>query len=516
MTTCTPNAAFIARVSLLGVISGYFLPVAAQSLATFATLPAPTVRYVIQATDQLPYLIKSVGGSARWKQIAFANQLPTDGHIAPGQVVQIPVHWMLVEPELEVLKSHGDVRFGALQSKAGLAKSAAGVLKTAPFSAAAKLPPQRVETGDKSTATVKLADGSLVRVLPNSIAEIPKSYKVHLHTQSNAALPASWVDTAVKVLRGAVEVVSGKGMQRVEPMDVRTPVSVLGVRGTQFRVGFDETAQASRHEVLSGNVALDKLNGTAVSGLTQTVIGGYGAVVAQQTQTIDVQTLVPAPQFGSVQYQGCTPFSVSFIPNARATKHLVEVAHEDAFSNLVVSEYSAAQAVSLAALRPQVWHIKLRSVAANGLEGHESQRVIDTAQPKPIDLSGLGLSIADATYRFTVSLPPTQLGAVHGVPTHQTSTHWLMEWSPSADFLKPQTLQPVASENGALRYEMRLTHPTHPLAQAQRQAPAVSYLRLRQLDEAQNTLACGISTVPQELTSALLAQFEWPWIPYLK
>ena len=73
-----------------------------------------------------------------------------------------------------------------------------------------------------------------------------------------APAPAGgWFSGALRVLRGSVEVFASKVL-RAKPLEVVTPAAVVGVRGTQFLVGFDDSANGrTNSEVIEGRTRVD-------------------------------------------------------------------------------------------------------------------------------------------------------------------------------------------------------------------------------------------------------------------
>jgi hypothetical protein len=86
-------------------------------------------------------------------------------------------------------------------------------------------------TGADGSAGVTFTDNSLLSVGPNSVLAIEKySFDTTTH--------AGQFDTSMK--KGTLAVISGKIVkQSPEAMRVRTPSSIMGVRGTEFVVKVD-------------------------------------------------------------------------------------------------------------------------------------------------------------------------------------------------------------------------------------------------------------------------------------
>lgn len=100
----------------------------------------------------------------------------------------------------------------------------------------------KVRTGSRSMARVKLADGSHILLLPNSQAELEN---------------LSSVQKAIRLVRGRVRAVVSR--MRSGGFQVKTPIGVASVRGTEFEVEFDEDGDQMGVRVTKGQVGVSKL-----------------------------------------------------------------------------------------------------------------------------------------------------------------------------------------------------------------------------------------------------------------
>ena len=92
-----------------------------------------------------------------------------------------------------------------------------------------------VLTGADGSAGITFTDNSLVSVGPNSVFSIDKySFDTTTH--------AGEFEGSLK--KGKLAAISGKMVkQSPESMKIRTPSAVMGVRGTEFVIQVDDTAQ---------------------------------------------------------------------------------------------------------------------------------------------------------------------------------------------------------------------------------------------------------------------------------
>jgi len=88
-----------------------------------------------------------------WQEVSRLNHLPDSNRIQPGQVLQVParlLHNQVVPARL--LSAFGDVRIGGKPAAAGATFNVGDTLRT----------------GESSTAVVQLADGSHVKLAPDT------------------------------------------------------------------------------------------------------------------------------------------------------------------------------------------------------------------------------------------------------------------------------------------------------------------------------------------------------------
>ncbi|MEX1168126.1 MAG: FecR domain-containing protein [Hydrogenophaga sp.] len=87
---------------------------------------------------------------------------------------------------------------------------------------------QRISTGKTGAATLTLKDGTVLTMGPNSTMDL-SAFEFNATTQEGNLL--------LDLLQGSVRVVTGLlGKANPEKFKVKTPTSVVGVRGTDFIV----------------------------------------------------------------------------------------------------------------------------------------------------------------------------------------------------------------------------------------------------------------------------------------
>lgn len=131
-----------------------------------------------------------------------------------------------------------------------------------------------------------------------SLLRMPSGGSIQISMLRKSALEKS-PEVQLNLLDGRVEVKVPKRQSGDAPFGVNTPTSVAGVRGTEFRVGFDRSSGAGKVEVSSGLVGTRGIADIEEAGVS----AQKGVVVPKDGLAGKVQDL-PAPvKFLSVQAQ---------------------------------------------------------------------------------------------------------------------------------------------------------------------------------------------------------------------
>ena len=106
----------------------------------------------------------------------------------------------------------------------------------------------RITADEDAYAELELLDGSDVHVDELTQADI---------TKANVDAAAANRDISLSILYGALKISAAEGFSKRSTFTVTTPVSVSGVRGTEFSVGY-ESDDASSVDVFDGAVAVSQ------------------------------------------------------------------------------------------------------------------------------------------------------------------------------------------------------------------------------------------------------------------
>ena len=369
-----PNSAFAAFVraqkamqfavflaSFLATFLATFLIALTPNSAAFAQAPAkePSLPYIVMASDNLSKFSRDMLITPQaWNDVARFNQLKNPDVIFPGQRLDIPLRFLKSKPASgKVISAEGDVTLGgsAMQPGAALADGA------------------KIKTGTNSSAVIELGDGSRVKILPGSLAEIVTNRDYAMRDASKSG-SSNWFSGLMRLSSGALEALASKTAKRAKDLQIQTPTSLVGVRGTEFRVAFDDPqGKSARTEVIDGLVRADNPAQKSGANLPK----GTGAVVDPGEKEVKVVLLLPAPDLTGISPDVLKPQGAWPMPTlAGAKAYQVQVASDEQFDKIVRNLKVDTPFADLGSLPNGNWFARVRGIDAVGLEGFNSVKLI--------------------------------------------------------------------------------------------------------------------------------------------
>ena len=299
-----------------------------------------------------------------WKEIVILNKMKDPNAIQPGQILKIPTRLMKLFPlSATLVSTSGDVQLGG---------SKVGVGTAVPEGS-------KLQTGRNSSAVLELADGSRVTLLPNTLAELATSRSYGLRGDTAASGSTNWFSGLLRLSAGVLETLAAKNVKRSSPLQIETPTSLVGVRGTQFRVAFDDPAsQNARTEVLEGNVRADNPAQGSGTDLTQ----GKGSVFNATVKAIAVVDLPKAPDLSKVPDLIFKPQALWPMPAATSYKAFrAQIAGDGNFDTIVRDVVLKDGNAAFADLPNGQWFARVRSIRDDSIEGYDSVKVVQVMIP---------------------------------------------------------------------------------------------------------------------------------------
>jgi hypothetical protein len=378
---------------------------AAQATPT-VQLDEPAIAFVVRPKDKLEVIGKTLLRSPRdWAEVARLNRLPDPNVIHPGQTLQMPLRLVRSEPRAAQLTAvSGDVQVDGRPARVGDALPEGG----------------RIQLGTNSTAVARLPDGSDAKFLPSTLAEVAQS-RLYATRDPAGSISTNLFSGTIRLVRGVVETLAAKAQNRAKPLEITTPTALVGVRGTQFRVAFgDDDANPgnrnSRTEVLDGSVRADN----PAQGSTASVAAGSGGVINPTQREVLVEKLLDPPSLlgvpAQVERRPSTPALLPLPPLPGAVAYRLQLARDERFEQLADDRRLPATGNLSLNAADGAYFLRLRGIAASGLEGLDATKPIVLATVAPIqrvNLTGSALQAGVNGGLLTWQANPVRADAAH-------------------------------------------------------------------------------------------------------
>lgn len=331
----------------------------------------------MQAGDTLEGLSQSYFGTPRlWHQLQARNKVKDPRQLQPGSVVWIPVGLLPAE-SAQVEFVHGDVKVHTAEPGASTNPAAAA---NPPVAAGTMLAEgTRLQVGPDGFVTVRLADGSVVKVSAQSDVQL---------RQLRRRGRAGSVQSVVEIQRGSVESSVAPSTDASRRFEVRTPRAVTSVRGTRFGVALSESGDTTA-AVLQGAVAVQSrtADNSAQHTAAATVLQpGQGLAVQADGTVGSPRSLLPAPDLTSlpaaVHDLGLLALNVT--AQAGASAYQAIVARDAELTQVLRSGTFANGQLRWKGLDDGQYFISVRAIDAAGIAGlPATQPLTVKTQPVP-------------------------------------------------------------------------------------------------------------------------------------
>lgn len=339
---------------------------------------APLWRYTVKPGDNLINISARYFARAdQWPKVQKANNIADPHRILPGTVLQIPVSLLRRTPgEARLAEVSGTVRWRKADT------DWQGASRGQSLDSGTSL-----ETLDDASALLVLADGSRILLAPNS--------RLVLDTLSVYA-GGLMADTRMRLQSGQTSVEANPDKRANQHLRIETPSAQAVVRGTQYRLGADDSV--TREETLEGLV------GVSGAGQGVRVPAGSGTIARAGEGPITPVPLLAAPDVSGLptRFEHLPMrFPLPAMPGASSWQG--EVAPDRSFDRVLLAKAASGDTLTLADLPNGDYVLRLRAVDGNGLQGFDAQhRFTVFARPFPPGLNapGDGATIRDARSRF--------------------------------------------------------------------------------------------------------------------
>jgi hypothetical protein len=210
-----------------------------------------------------------------------------------------------------------------------------------------------VRTGRNGFVAFQSADGAAIALPSNAHAKLKRARIYALRDLRD-------VEFSLLEGRGEVQVPALRSEERFR---TGTPVAVTAVRGTQYRIAYDDAAALGITEVTEGTVEV------ASGEVRRETPEGFG-VAARAAGLSAPEALLPPAAIaapGAIQLGETVGFAVAAPPGAQASR--TQIARDAGFLEMVVEDVGADGEARFADLADGRYFVRARAIAPSGIEG---------------------------------------------------------------------------------------------------------------------------------------------------
>lgn len=332
-------------------------------------------RYEVRPGDNIWNLaVRYMRHDVPWQKLQQHNSISDPYRLPPGSTLHFPVQWLKLQPaKAQVIGVHG----------AATVRDANGTLSDIVEGMRLGVG-ANLRTAADASLTLQFADGS--RLLLHGDSEL-------VLDKLSAFGATGMADTRMRLPRG-------RAGNTVHPMRgpaahfiIETPTTMASVRGTQFRIGSEPGRSLA--EVTRGKVAVSGSGGQVV------LRPGQGTVIADGSRPGAPVALLPAPDPASIRADAAAlPVRLRWDAVPGAEKYRVQVAADGEFRALLLDAV-VAQAQAAADLPDGDYHLHVRAIDGNGLEGADATASARIAPQPPFVIAPTqGSSLDSGRPRF--------------------------------------------------------------------------------------------------------------------
>lgn len=295
--------------------------------------------------------------------ILQVNRIANARRIPLGTIIRLPRHLLAYRSaDLRVEAFSGEVTIDGRPAARGMA---------VPEGA-------KIRTGRMGFVSLRGSDGSVVTMPTNTLAQLVRARIYRLDDLK---------DIEFRVLEGRGEA-QVPGLRPRERYKIGTPKAVTAVRGTVFRVGYDDAGGRSVVEVVEGAVS------TAAGEQEALTAAGFG-IAATPAGLSREERLLPPPAIvepGAIQTQPLLSFAIALPPTAVGIR--TQIARDAGFTDIIGEQVSeGGQAPAFSDVADGRYFVRARAISASGIEGQSEvysfrrKRLGASAstQPSPLD-----------------------------------------------------------------------------------------------------------------------------------
>jgi hypothetical protein len=211
----------------------------------------------------------------------------------------------------------------------------------------------------------------------SSVIRLPSSAAIKISILRKNALESS-PEVQLDLVRGRIELDVYKGRSKTTPFEVKTPLSVTGVRGTEFRVGYAPSEQIGQVEVVGGLVQANGIKDST----SQPVTKGQGLPFDKTGKALPIENLLPPPVFERAELvnRSQASYALKLVGRAQSSHYIATHSKTVNFLSEQLSQRLQAPELTASNLGSEAIFYKFSSVSNAGLVGSTRQYGFCTVQ----------------------------------------------------------------------------------------------------------------------------------------
>lgn len=212
----------------------------------------------------------------------------------------------------------------------------------------------RLQTGVNAFLSISLADGSTITLPSQSVIRVERLRRFKLTGE---------MERLFKLENGRSQTEVTPRTNGRDRFEMRTPISVAAVRGTDFRVAFLDGGKAATAEVLGGHVGLD------AGGAETNLDPGLGARISESGTSGPIK-LLPAPTLiDPARDQTGALLTFRIVPLEGAVRYRAQIARDAGFLDIAEEAWSDSMVATLPSLPNGDYFVRISAIDPNELEG---------------------------------------------------------------------------------------------------------------------------------------------------
>jgi len=329
-------------LALLAGTAASAAPRAPASTGSAPTLadPDPPINYTVRKGDNLYTLaLHYMHRLSDYRIVQTLNRVRDPYRLPIARTLLIPRALLKSDPlDAKVIAFRGGTTIDGRQVALGAVVAEGG----------------RIQTGVNAFLSIALADGSTITLPSQSQIRVERLRRFRLTGEMERLFRLDDGRSQTEVTPRT------NGRDRFE---MRTPISVAAVRGTDFRVAVLDGGKAATTEVLGGHVGLG-------GGGTETMLDpGLGARVSADGTTGPVKLLPPPDIVDAARIQSEPDLAFRIAPLDQAARYRVQIARDAGFLDIAEEVLVDRADASLPSVTDGDWFVRVTAIDRNEIEG---------------------------------------------------------------------------------------------------------------------------------------------------